>query len=225
MSSYRPLFSKVLSSAIKKKQYASNQLTTEKTILLKNNENANINPGNPTSGEDLDKIIVKENGFYKDLIPFNGVKYNGKEEKFVQYIERSTNDKWLRASVVRMGGPLFPIKDTEVMRLISGLSANPQSQVTWGNISGTLSEYYSARVNITRTNKEDIFKYKTEFLNPKTSTKHVLESLVNTANGIYNGPVHVGPPETIGNYGIGMSSILMKTLKLNEGDVVYFRLI
>ena len=225
MSSYRPLFSKVLSSAIKKKQYASNQLTTEKTILLKNNQNANINPGNPTSGEDLDKIIVKENGFYKDLIPFNGVKYNGKEEKFVQYIERSTNDKWLRASVVRMGGPLFPIKDTEVMRLISGLSANPQKQITWKDISGSLSEYYSARVNITRTNSEDIFKYKTEFLNPKTSTTHILESLVNSTSNIYNGPVHVGPPETIGNYGIGMSSILMKTLKLNEGDVVYFRLI
>lgn len=225
MSSYRPLFSKVLSSAIKKKQYAKNQLTTEKTILLKNNENANINPGSPASGEDLDKMIVKENGFHKDLIPFNGIKYNGKEEKFVQYIEISNNDKWLRASVLRMGGPLFPIKDNEVMRLISGLSTNPQVERTWKDISGTLSEYYSARVNLTRTNTEDIFKYKTEFLNPKTSTRYTLESLVNSASNIYNGPVHVGPPETIGNYGIGMSSILMKTLKLNEGDVVYFRLI
>jgi hypothetical protein len=225
MSSYRPLFSKVLSSAIKKKQYAKNQLTTEKTILLKNNENAKINPGNPAPGEDLDKIIVKENGFHKDLIPFNGVKYNGKEEQFVQYVERSANDKWLRAYVVRMGGPLYPIKDNEVMRLISGLSATPQVEKTWKDISGSFNEYYSVRVNLTRTNKEDIFKYKTQFLNPKTNATYTLQPLINSTNNTYNGPIHVGPPETIGNYGIGMNTILMKTLKLNEGDVVYFRLI
>jgi hypothetical protein len=225
MSSYRPLFSRVLSSAIKKKQYAANQIQTEKTITLKNNENANINPGNSVSGEDLDKMIIKENGFHKDLIPFNGVKYNGKEEKFVQYIEKSTNDKWLRAAVIRMGGPQYPISDNENMLLISGLKSNPTIIKTWGDISGSLNEYYSVRVNLNQSNKEDIFKYKTEFLNPKTSTTYTLQPVLNVNTSTYNGPVHVGPPESIGNYGIGMNSILMKKLKLNEGDIVYFRLI
>lgn len=225
MSSYRPLFSRVLSSAIKKKQYANNQIQTEKTIVLKNNENASINPGNAVSGEDLDKIIIKENGFHKDLIPFNGVKYNGKEEKFVQYIEKSTNDKWLRAAVVRMGGPSYPIKDSEKMLLISGLNSNPNILKTWGDISSSLNEYYSVRVNLTQTNKETIFNYKTEFFNPKTNTSYTLQPVLNVNTSTYNGPVHVGPPETIGNYGIAMNTILMKKLKLNEGDIVYFRLI
>lgn len=224
MASYRPLFSKVLSSAIKKKQYQSNQVTTEKTISLKNNENANINPGAAVGNEDLDKIIVKENGFHKDLIPFNGIKYSGKEEKYIQYIEKSKDDKWLRARVVRMGGT-WQIADTENMLLLSGLSSSPNVIKKWSDIKGLLNEYYAVRLNLTSTNKEAIFGYKTEFFNPKENVSYTLSPLVDNNNNTYNGPVHVGPKEDIGNYGIGMNSILMKKLKLNEGDVVYFRLI
>jgi hypothetical protein len=111
------------------------------------------------------------------------------------------------------------------MLLISGLKSNPTIIKTWGDISGSLNEYYSVRVNLNQSNKEDIFKYKTEFLNPKTSTTYTLQPVLNVNTSTYNGPVHVGPPESIGNYGIGMNSILMKKLKLNEGDIVYFRLI
>jgi hypothetical protein len=226
MASYRPLFSRVLSSAIKKKQQADNKTTTEKTITLSNNQNANINPGNSVAGEDLNKLIVKENGFYKNLIPYNGVKYNGKDEKYVQLIDLGgDNNKWLRARVVRMGGPSYPIDDKQSMLLISGLSSKPNLLPLWENIKTTLSEYYSVRVTPNQANKEAIFGYKTEFLNPRTNTKYILQPLINESTNTYNGAVTEGPSDTLGNFGIGMSVLLMKKLKVNEGDVVYFRLI
>jgi hypothetical protein len=225
MASYRPLFSRILSAAIKKKQQIDNQTTTEKTITLSNNQNALINPGDSVAGEDFNKLIVKENGFYKDFIPYNGVKYNGKEEKYIQLIDLGGNDnRWLRARVARMGGSTYSIDDSTNMLLISGINANP-NPITWSNIKTTLSEYYSVRVNSTQANKETIFGYKTEFLNPRTNTKYILQPLINNTAKVYNGLVTEGPSETIGNFGVGMSSLLMKKLKVNEGDVVYFRLI
>jgi hypothetical protein len=50
---------------------------------------------------------------------------------------------------------------------------------------------------------------------------------VNPSTGRFDGPVHNGPSITdskASQYGIAMSAKLMKKLKLNEGDVVYFRL-
>jgi hypothetical protein len=224
MSSYRPLFSKVLSSAIKKKQQQDNQITTEKTITLSGNLNAIINPGNELVGENLNKIIVNENGFYKDLIPYNGIKYKNKDEKFVQLIDLGGNDnKWLRTRVVRMGGPSYNLSDNNNMLIISGINSSPNVIKKWGDIKQTLSEYYSVRLD--ETKKYEILKLKTEFLNPRNGNKYILEHIVDHNNNIYKGPVHVGP--TIGdeNFGIGMNSELMKKLKLNEGDIVYFRLI
>ena len=220
MASYRPLFSKVLSSAIKKKQTQSNQITTEKTISLKNNENANINPGSAVGDEDLDKIIIKENGFHKGLIPYNGIKYSGKEEKYIQYVEKSKGDNWLRARVVRMGGA-WQVADTEKMLLLSESNVIKK----WSEVKELVNEYYAVRINPANNNKQEIYQYKTEFFNPKEKVTYTLQPVINTNDNIYNGPIHVGPKEDIGNYGIGMNSILMKKLKLNEGDVVYFRLI
>jgi hypothetical protein len=224
MASYRPLFSRILSSAIKKKQESNSKTTTEKTITLTNNQNANINPGGSIAGEDLNKLIVKENGFYKNLIPYNGVIYEGKEEKFVQLIDLGGNNRWLRARVVRMGGPSYSITDNQKMLLLSGLNINPEI-VSWSDIKTSLNEYYSVRVDPTQINKDTIFGYKTEFLNPKTNAKYTLQPLINNVAKIYNGPVTELPNDISGNFGIGMSSVLMKKLKVNEGDVVYFRLI
>jgi hypothetical protein len=225
MASYRPLFSRILSAAIKQKQQQNNQTTTEKTITLSNNENASINPGNAVAGENLDKLIVKENGLYKNLIPYNGFKYNGKEEKYVQLIDLGGSDnKWLRARVIRMGGPSYTINDDNKMLLLSGSNINP-SVISWSDIKTTLSEYYSTRVNPTQANKDAILGYKTEFLNPRINLKYTLEPLINSSSKIYNGPVTEGPDSGLGNFGIGMSVLLMKKLKVNEGDVVYFRLI
>jgi len=224
MSSYRPLFSKVLSSAIKKKQQQDSQITTEKTIRLSGNLNATINPGNELVGENLNKIIVNENGFYKDLIPYNGVKYKDKDEKFVQLIDLGGNDnKWLRTRVVRMGGPSYRLNDNDNMLIISGIKSSPNIIKKWSDIKQTLSEYYSVRLD--ETNKSEILNLKTEFLNPRNSNKYTLEHIVDHNNNIYKGPVHIGPTISNENFGIGMNSELMKKLKLNEGDIVYFRLI
>jgi hypothetical protein len=110
------------------------------------------------------------------------------------------------------------------MLLLSGLNINPEI-VSWSDIKTSLNEYYSVRVDPTQINKDTIFGYKTEFLNPKTNAKYTLQPLINNVAKIYNGPVTELPNDISGNFGIGMSSVLMKKLKVNEGDVVYFRLI
>lgn len=226
MASYRPLFSKLLSSAIRKKQQIDSQQTTEKTITLPNSESANINPGNELAGEDLYKKLVYTSGFYQEMIPYNGAKYNGKEEKYVQLIDLGgNNNQWLRARVVRMGGTNNPIDDKVAMDLISGLSSTENIIKKWENIKNSLGEYYSVRLNGSQANKEKLLNYKTEFLNPRTNAKYTLVSTRDATTNLYNGPVLNGPDQSIGNYGIGMNSMLMRKLKVNEGDVVYFRLI
>ena len=225
IASYRPLFSRVLSAAIKRKQLADNKINTEKTYTLKDAKNISIDPGQTLAGEDMDRQLVKSSGFYNDLIPYNGVKYvheqANKEEKYIQLIEKTKGDEWLRTRVVLMGGNLNPIPDTKEMALLSPLK-------NYGQINTTVYEYYSTRYTQPQKNISKILSYNTEFLNPRTGTNYLLVTNINSGLGKYDGPVDDGPYTTadkdLDSYGIAMNSHLMRKLKLNEGDIVYFRL-
>jgi hypothetical protein len=111
--------------------------------------------------------------------------------------------------------------------LISGWKAYPNVLKTYNDIKDTLFDFYSVRLQI-NNNKEEIFKYDTEFQNPALGLSYTLVTDMNPSTNRFNGPVHNGPAISdtkAGQYGMSMCAKLMKKLKLKEGDVVYFRLI
>ena len=225
MSSYRPLFSRLLSSAVKKKQQSIQNPTTEKTITTKDNQAISIDPGFPVGGEDLNKIIINQSGLLYDIIPYNGAKVGGANEKYIQYIEPKKGELWLRTRVALFGGSNYD--PTGELQLISGWNAYPNVLKTYNDIKDTLFDYYSVRLQI-NNNKEEIFKYDTEFQNPALGLSYTLITDMNPSTNRFNGPVHNGPAISdtkAGQYGMSMCAKLMKKLKLKEGDVVYFRLI
>jgi hypothetical protein len=225
MSSYRPLFSRLLSSAVKKKQQSVQNPTTEKTITTKDKQTISIDPGFPVGGEDLNKIIINQSGLLYDIIPYNGAKVGGANEKYIQYIEPKKGEFWLRTRVALLGGSKYD--PTGELQLISGWNAYPNVLKTYNDIKDTLFDYYSVRLQI-NNNKEEIFKYDTEFQNPALGLSYTLITDMNPSTNRFNGPVHNGPAISdtqAGEYGMSMCAKLMKKLKLKEGDVVYFRLI
>jgi hypothetical protein len=230
VASYRPLFSRILSAALRKKQQQANEIKSEKNFDFKNKGgNVTIDIGSQLLNEDIEKKLVKESGYYLNLIPYNGAKLTdayGKavEEKYVQLIDRGNNDKWLRARVVLMGGNIYKLEDTDKMLGISYLTSSPNLVKTWGDIKTTLYEFCTVRLNTTGKEKEALNTKTIKFSNPKTGTNYELASNIDPTNGKYDGIVHSAPKFDLGNYGIAMNSRLMKKLKLNEGDLVYFQM-
>lgn len=222
MASYRPLFSRLLSSAIKKKQPTINGTTTETTITTKDNKNFTIDPGTSVGSEDLSKIIVKESGYLLNgLIPYNGALIDKKPEKYIQMVTYD-NEIWLRTRVALLGSKYTPTG----LELVSGWKSSPNILKTYDEIKESLFEFYSVRANVTPDNKEEIFKYDTVFYNPKYRLSHTLKTDVNPTTNKFDGPVHSGPgigDTGASQYGIAMNAKLMKKLKLNDGDVVYFK--
>ena len=230
VASYRPLFSRILSAALKKKQQVANEIKSEKNYDFKGN-NVTIDIGAQLLNEDIDKKLVKESGYYLNLIPYNGAKLtdaygNAAEEKYVQLINRgdSDNKPWLRARVVLMGGNVYTLKDDDKMLGISYLTSSPNLVKTWGDIKTTLYEFCAVRLNTTGKEKEVLNTKTIKFSNPKTGTNYELVSNIDPVNGKYDGIVHSAPKIDLGNYGIAMNVRLMKKLKLNEGDLVYFQM-
>jgi hypothetical protein len=220
VASYRPLFSRILSAAVKKKQeIASKKTTTEKVYQFKGTDNVTIDAGTLLAGEDIDRLLVRKTGFYQDLIPYNGA--NG--EKYIQMINRN-GEEWLRTKVVMMGNTSYPISDTAPMSILSARTDSPKIMKTWADIKSTLFEFYSVRLKTDGKETEKLANLTTTFLNPKTNSTYELTSNINATTGKYDGAVHNGPGSNEKNAGLGMSARLMKKLKLNDGDVVYFKL-
>lgn len=223
MSSYRPLFSRLLSSAIKKKQLTNNAISTETTITTKDNKNFTIDPGTSVGNEDLSKIIVKESGYLLNgLIPYNGALIDKKPEKYIQMVSFN-NENWLRTRVTLLGGSKYT---PTTLELVSGWKSSPNLVKSYSEIKESLYEFYSIRANVDANNKEEIFKYNTVFYNPKARLDYTLVTDVNPTTNRYDGAVHSGPgigDANAGQYGIAMNAKLMKKLKLNDGDVVYFK--
>jgi hypothetical protein len=229
MSSYRPLFSRILSAAVKKKQQANQAQTTVKTLTTPDNKSFTIDPGAPERGEDLNNIIKKSGFLFTDLIPYNGQQIDGKPEQYIQLITHK-NEEWLRTKVCVLGaGKYTPIKDSSPadLSLVSSWKAYPNKIIKLSNIN-ELYENYSIRANVTNKNKETIFGYDTVFYSPKSGTEYKLETRVDPNAGLFEGPIHNGPSitdATYGKFGVALSPTLMRKLKLVEGDVVYIKYI
>jgi hypothetical protein len=229
MSSYRPLFSRILSAAVKKKQQANQLQTSVKTLTTADNKSFTIDPGAPERGEDLNNIVKKSGFLFTDLIPYNGQQIDGKPEQYIQLITHK-NEEWLRTKVCVLGaGKYTPLKDGSPadLSLVSSWKASPNKIIKLSTIN-ELYENYSIRANVTNKNKETIFEYDTVFYSPKNGTEYKLETRVDPNAGLFEGPIHNGPSisdATYGKFGAALSPTLMRKLKLVEGDVVYIKYI
>jgi hypothetical protein len=231
MASYKPLFDTLTNVALNKINVKSTPTpTTEKSITV-NGKNVTIDKGTKPPIEN--ESTIKESG-YLNGVPYNGYT-NGDDlpETYIQYVSYQ-NEKWLRTTVVEMGGPNYPIDSTVSMNIISkvtDITKNP-NEFTWSNIKNlsTTNEFYCTRFNLKVISPDNLTKTTTVFLNPngKNKNREPIISQYNldmTAGKIeVKGPVSVGPKmET--KYGVGMSINLMKKLGLHDGDVVYFKFI
>jgi hypothetical protein len=228
VSSYKSLFDGLMNKAkVSTQASTSGTVSTEKTLIIPGKGNFTVDTGKTQiNGEKF----LEENGLTSFGIPFNG--FNG--EKYIQKVVYN-GENWFRAVVARMGSELYPIEDSRHMSIVSRFKSQTVSDkdgnggLTWGELKNYTKKqnFYSSRFVIqSNITPDHIGTGTTTFLNPKNNKRNVVTpsySLNRTLSGSTfkaEGPVNVGP--NINGYGIGMSELLMTSLGLHEGDVVYF---
>jgi hypothetical protein len=173
-------------------------------------------------GKTLEKVNITNYG-----IPYNGF-LEERNIQLVKYTHEGQEGEWLRARVVEMGGKNYFIGDEVRMGVISRTQNNTPLLWSETKLTTGTTDFYSTKFNLTSTeftaDKIVDPSVRTIFVNPKQKTKETLQySISGTGNArIIQGPIGNGP--SIDGYGVGMSSSLIKKLKLNDGDVVYFRM-
>jgi len=221
MSNYRALFDKIMNTAVAKTKAIDKQTKTTLTISTPEG-NFRYDPGSKViQGEK----VVPSAGITKYGVPYNG--YNNE-----LYIQKVIYDgkEWFRAVVVKMGmEKIYEISDDTTMSLFNKINSkkytlNPKS-VKWSAIKNSDMKFYSTKFQVSSSTPADkIIDANTEFFNPQTKASHTLTpdyQLDTTIGNIrVNGPINEGP--NLEGYGIAMSSKLMDTLGLYNGDVVYF---
>jgi len=239
LASYRPLFDKLVgrANAIVNKPLTGLTSGTATTLIDGNGKAYTTDPSFPIKGEKILKgADVTEYG-----IPYNG----DLDELYIQKVEYE-GEEWLRAAVLTMDGPNYPIDEGVVMSLISNLTSAETGDVrviTWGTIKNESrnQSFYSSRFVTSGTKGKfaspttilRVFS-QTEFFNPNIDGKHkgivTVPNKTNFTRGaeVFEGPINVGPAKgyySIGdNYALGLSIHLMKRLALKDGQVVYFRM-
>jgi hypothetical protein len=232
MSSYRPLFDKILAKAVSLVKESSSVTSTTETIST------------PYGNYEIDKGKTKIEG--EDMVPEAGVTefgvpYNGYgNEKYIQkvyYKGKTPNDIWFRAVVARMGSSegVYKISDDISMSVITRLSNKNvttnkdtnKNQLLWSDVKSLTDShrFYSTKFIINENISADkIASGTTEFLNPNNNKKTTVPPISNSTitPDLVSGPINVGP--SVAGYGIGMSVKLMKELDIHEGQVVYFRI-
>jgi hypothetical protein len=230
ISSYRVLFDKMRADLIKKQTLSSTgQLNLTSTILnKKDGKTYRVNIGQEAIGEDFEKIKVEESGYSEFGVPYNGYK-NVETIQLIKYTFPGEEEKrWFRARVYNYGSSQFPIDPNDkTMFVVSKLKT--QKILKWNEISGTTTsnDFYSLNFIVPGENNEitheKIFSAKTTFVNPEIKIKTIVNSTISgsDSNRKVNGPIDNG---VVNNFGIGLSTSLMKKLKLENGGIVYFRL-
>ena len=227
LSSYRVLFDKITRTAIAKTKEQENSTTTGST----KNEQSHTTSDGKTFLSDMgdskqaingEKIIL-EQGVTEYGVPYNG--YN--EEKYIQKV--SFNGKeYLRAQAITMGGPNYEIKETVSMNIISRQTEHPiePSTITWKDLTGSTRYFYSTRFDFDVAKPNLIIRGTTKFYNPKDIKTPITVPPVGSGQINLNnitGPINVGPTGV--KSGLALSKQLMKDLKVQDGDVVYFEII
>jgi len=230
IATYRVLFDKILKRAIAKQKVDETNAKKEGEYVTITTKDGSFSTDyqSPIKGE----TIINEVGYNKYGIPFNGKDGDTTIQK-IDYRGNYTanHGRWLRARVDRVEPYLSDNNDLGLSNFAKGLTVNP-SQIKWSEIKGdTNKEYfYTAPFNMNvLKDSTPLFGSPTitTFYNPKNNLRKEIP---------HNSVLDRGPGPTYldrniqgaidfgsrGEYGITMSQILMKDLKLTKGDVVYF---
>ena len=228
-ATYRVLYDKILKLAIAKNNQVSQSVNTYDTITTPNGTYTTDRGGVTIPGETL----VKESGVTEFGIPYNGFN-NVLAVQKVEYKGKT----WLRSKVLEMGGKTNPIGDDTEMFLpnyLKDVVVKPSS-LKWSEIKNSGKYFYSAPfdMKVLATSNKLMVGSTTTFFNPLSNLTKVNNSDIqlNSDNGTryVNGPVDSGVrrvSDKDGNYsdfGLTLSSNMMKDLKLKDGDVVYFNI-
>jgi hypothetical protein len=210
IASYRVLFDKISNRAksILKQVTASGTTITsvdyEGVKYSTNMGKVNI------PGEEITKTTPKV-GVTEFGVPYNG--YNN--VLTIQKIDN--NGTWLRAIVVKMGGPNYLIEESTVANIAEG--------ILWSDVNNSDMRFYNLKFQLDIANAEQIRSAITEFKNPSNNKTLILEpdyQLDRSGSIKVQGPISVGP--RMDEYGMGMSPKLMSDLQINDGQVIYFRM-
>ena len=211
IASYRVLFDKISNRAksILKQQTETNSKTTsveyEGYVYSTNMGDVKI------PGENITKTTPKV-GITEFGVPFNG--YDN--ELSVQKVDN--DGTWLRTTVVKMGGTNYPLEENTLMNIANG--------VLWSDVNNSDMRFYNLKFQLNVANSENIRTVTTEFKNPLNNKTLILKPDYQLDRSIgdikVQGPISVGP--RLDSYGMGMSPKLMSDLKINDGEVIYFRM-
>ena len=237
VSSYRVLFDKITNKAVallKQEQNTTNTAGATVPTAQNTTTETSFTTDKGTSVVDMgsaDKKVTGENIVRVSDITDFGIPYNDfNNEKYIQKVEYN-NNTYLRAQVVTFGGVVYNPKDDIEMSVLNRANTktisggSKKNKILWKDIKNSKNLFYASKFDLNSVNGDKIISGKTVFLNPKNNLTKEIEPITDNTITPQNmrGPVHVGP--NINGYGMAMSPELKKSLKLEDGDVVYFNII
>lgn len=231
-ASYRVMYDKIMKSALAKIKSETKNDTSE-IISTPDGNFKTDRGGNIIEGEEL----LKESGITNLGVPFNGYK-NIQSIQKVKY----QNKIWFRTVVSKFDGPTN-LNMSLPTQVSSEITVKP-SKVPFTEINQSSNNFYrlnfyspylTKKKNTTPSQVSDylLTASSTDFKNPKNGiTKTIVSSSVlDSTEGTrqITGPADEGGSTlTIGDKkvysGMALSKQLMKDLKLQEGDVIYFNI-
>jgi hypothetical protein len=233
-ASYRVMYDKIMKSALAKIKSLNQTDTTE--IISTSEGNFKTDRGNKIiEGEEL----IKESGVTNLGVPYNGYKNILSIQKV-----RYKNKTYFRSIVTKFDGPTN-LNMSLPTQVSSSITVNP-SKVPFTEINQSsnyfyrlnfYSPYMTKKNNTTPSQVSDylLTSASTEFFNPKNGRRKTIESssVLDNSGGAtrqITGPADQGGSKlNIGDgalySGIALSKQLMKDLKLQEGDVIYFNIL
>ena len=234
IATYRVLFDKILKRAVAKQKQIDDDL---KSLANDEGKLSTVTTKDGTFSTDYQspikgETLLKEVGYSKFGIPFNGKDNNTTIQK-IKYTGNNTanHGTWLRARVDHIGAHLSDSNDLSLVNFAKQITVNP-SKMKWSEIKGTTNTKYfftaPYNMNVLKDSSPLFFVgRRTVFYNPNNNLRKEIPHQSVTDQGL--GPVYTdryieGPIDngSRGEYGITMSKILMKDLKLSKGDVIYF---
>lgn len=232
-ASYRVMYDKIMKSALAKIKSENQTDTTE--IISTSEGNFKTDRGNNIiEGEEL----IKNSGVNSYGVPYNGYKNNLSIQKV-----RYKNKVYFRTIVSKFDGPT-DVNMSLPTQVSSSITVNP-SKVPFTEINQSSNYFY--RLNfyspyLTKKNNTEpsqvsdylLTSASTEFFNPKNGRSKTIESssVLDNSGGAtrqITGPADQGGSTLTINgkkiySGMALSKQLMKDLKLQEGDVIYFNI-
>lgn len=232
-ASYRIMYDKIMKSALSKIESTKKVDTSEIVSTPKGNFKTDRGP-NKIDNE----VLLKQTGLSSFGIPYNGYQGNVTIQK-IRYKEK---DVWYRAIVSKFDGPTNTNMSLPT-HVSSDIVVKP-TKVPFTEIEENSTYFYRLDFHRPQMSKKQgtspaqvsdylLTASTTTFFNPKNGIRKdiVASSNLDTTNGarFIEGPADEGRStltkngSTV-NSGIALSKQLMKDLKLQEGDVIYFNI-